>query len=209
MSKGNCEAVINYITSNDCFNLILAFQNSPSIESYNVMVNGIWDITDGGEQDYLHTIGTVIPPGLIIYVTVADGTLAYNSMANATAFKAVNEYNINNNITPLLPNQLDPTFIQNILNLKLNENDNNSILPGILLPGLNNFYNYQTFNIHTGDNNFNTRGYAMTAMLSTDGIGIEQKWSSAIRQNVTYYAYKTGLSQLQFLGLIIVAIPTI
>ena len=200
MSKGNCETIINYIISIPVLNLITAFQQYPTLENYNNMVEQLWGITSpSSEQYYKNNITIKLPDDLIIYITVADGSLAYNSAANSAATAHVDTTITHKNTNTIITKNIK-YYIDYIL--KLNETDQS------LSPGLNSFYNYQSFNIFPGNNNFNTRKYAMTAILSsTDGIGVEQRWSTLLQKNVTYYAYRTGFSQQQCFGLIIVCLP--
>ena len=184
MSKGNCEDIINYIISHEALNDIMKFQQSPSKINYDIMINGIYNITTPTHPNYYRNYATNTPPGLILYITVADGSLAYNSANNPA--DSGNSTTNDNAITSILdtPNESP-------------------------IPFKNSFSAYQTFNLFPGNNNFNTRGYAMSAILSANGIGVEQKWSTVAQQSLTYYAYRTGFSQQQCFGLIVVALPTL
>ena len=53
--------------------------------------------------------------------------------------------------------------------------------------------------------NLNTRQWAMTALLSSAGIGYETKYSSSTRAKQIYKSYRTGMSAQESLGLIAVS----
>jgi len=167
MSVGISQAILGYIQTLQCYDDILQFQTTPSNETlYNAMAVAIEAVVTPGTPQYYKTFVPGAPVGLYIYITTADGTVAFNSRF-----------------------PYDPTSTTT---------------------GNNSFYNFSHKQINPdGDNNFNTRTYAMVALLSAAGVGYEQKWSTVALKNLSYGCYRSGISQQNCLGTIITALPTV